>query len=137
MIKKIKTDLQEARVARDTFKATFLAVLIGEIQLIESRDNEAIDDEKLTAIIKKFRKNSTEMLECGAEDAQAELDILADYLEDELTLDDVVGMIKVDDDLYNEIVSASNAMRYIRNVIALTGADGGVAKEAVLLINGK
>jgi uncharacterized protein YqeY len=133
----IKFDLQEARVSRNTFKAKFLAVLVGEIQLIESRDNKILTDDGVTAIIKKFRKNAEQMLQCGSIDAQYEIDTLNEYLNDELTWQDVVNMVKQDEPLFDDIVGASNAMRYIRDVITLTGADGGVAKEAVLFINGK
>jgi uncharacterized protein YqeY len=137
---RLKEDLQKARVGKQLVRGSLLALLVGEIQLVENRvdkngKRETVTDETITAIIKKFRKGAEEMLSYGDKRAELEIEILNEYLEDEMSVDQVIAVINEQVSLRCDIVNASNAMRYIKTVKDLTGADGGVAKEAVMKIH--
>ena len=87
LIEKIRQDSLAARKARDTAKGTFLVTLMAEAAKVgKDAGNRESTDAEVTAVIKKFIKNTEETLRAiGANESartqpEAELAILQAYL---------------------------------------------------------
>ena len=96
LIEKIRQDSLAARKARDTVKGTFLVTLMAEAAKVGKDDgNRESTDAEVTAVIKKFIKNTEETLRAiGANEAartqpEAELAILQAYLPRQASEDEV------------------------------------------------
>lgn len=80
MIQKLKDDLKAAMLAKDELRKNILRVVLGELQLIEAR-NQQVNDEKVCGVIKKLIASNEETLAAGGAQKLAEENkILATYL---------------------------------------------------------
>lgn len=116
MKNKIKADLLQARKDKDDIRKSILSVLIGEIQLDESRSGKDADDSSVVKHIKKLKKSCDEMAERGNADSKAESEILLSYLPKEMTVAEIILAIRNEDGLWDEIVTAENRMRLMGKV---------------------
>jgi uncharacterized protein YqeY len=96
LLERIRQDSLAARKARETEKGTFLVTLLAEAAKVGKDDgNRESTDAEVTAVIKKFIKNTDETLRVlGADSAaraqpEAELAILQAYLPRQATEDEV------------------------------------------------
>lgn len=97
LIERIRQDALAARKARDTEKGTFLITLLAEAAKVGKDDgNRESTDAEVTAVIKKFIKNTDETLRALGDKApesrarlEAELVILQAYLPRQATEDEV------------------------------------------------
>jgi len=92
LLQRIKDDQLAARKARDTLKATLLTTLIGEATTVKPDGSRGGSDAEVTALIKKFIKNTNEVLKAlgsieggAAMQPLAELAILETYLPKQLS----------------------------------------------------
>lgn len=108
MYNRIKNDMLQARINNDTIKKSILGVLIGEIQLEESRSGTSLDDNGIITIIKRVKKGCDEMSKYNGEFVESE--ILEQYLPKTLTIDEIQCIIIVSP-LYQEIIESSNHMK--------------------------
>ncbi len=100
LIEKIRQDSLAARKARDTVKGTFLVTLMAEAAKVGKDDgNRESTDAEVTAVIKKFIKNTEETLRAVGSNAAArvqpelELSILQAYLPRQASEDEVRAAI--------------------------------------------
>lgn len=97
LIERIRQDALVARKARETEKGTFLITLLAEAAKVGKDDgNRESTDAEVTAVIKKFIKNTDETLRALGDKApesrarlETELAILQDYLPRQATEDEV------------------------------------------------
>lgn len=123
MITKLRNDLLKARKDNDTLKKSLLGVLLGEIQLEESRTNQPLDDSGIFKHIKKLKKSCDEMAERGIVDAESESAILAEYLPQVMSKSDMLAII-IDQGLIAEIRESDNRMRLMGKVLKVFESDG-------------
>lgn len=100
LIEQIRQDSLAARKARDTIKGTFLVTLMAEAAKVGKDDgNRESTDAEVTAVIKKFIKNTEITLGALAADSalraqpESELAILKGYLPSQASEDDIRGAI--------------------------------------------
>jgi hypothetical protein len=63
LLSRIKADQLQARKAKDTIQASLLTTLIGEAEAVGKNDgNRETTDSEVVAMIKKFLKNTNELL---------------------------------------------------------------------------
>lgn len=101
LIEKLRQDSLAARKARDTVKGTFLVTLLAEAAKVGKDDgNRESSDAEVTAVIKKFIKNTEETLRAvGANtlaraQPEAELAILQAYLPKQASQQDIEQAIQ-------------------------------------------
>ena len=77
----ISKDYMEAFKQKNSLKKTLLSVVKGDIQSLEKKENiENLSDTEVLKILNKMAKSLKESLSYGNEEAQAELDIISQYL---------------------------------------------------------
>lgn len=91
LIDTIKADQRSARMARNAVSANLLTTLLGEVGTVaKNAGREQPTDEEVTALLKKFVKNTQEMIKLADSDtSRAELAILESYLPKQLTTDEI------------------------------------------------
>jgi uncharacterized protein YqeY len=101
LLTKLKTDQLQARKDRDAVRASLLTTLIGEASAVGKNDgNRDTTDAEVIAMIKKFLKNTKEVIRVAEEYkndssvAQQEHEILESYLPVQLTGDTLLQTIK-------------------------------------------
>jgi len=124
MKQKIKDDLLNARKSKDDLRKSLLGVLLGEIQLDESRSGKEMDDSGVVKHIKKLKKSCDEMYDRGDEKAFQESKILDAYLPTEMSALEIVSAIRSENGLIEELVNAPNRMRLMGKVKAVLDKDG-------------
>lgn len=134
MREKLRSDLLQARKDNDQIKKSLLGVLLGEIQLEESRTNKQLDNSGIIKHVKKLKKSCDEMASRGNEDAKVESTILAEFLPQEMTKTDMIAILLMDQGLMTEIRESDNRMRLmgkVRKVLEADGQpfDGGIVAE--------
>lgn len=90
----------QARKDRNATKATFLTTLYSEAAMVGKNDgSRETTDTEVVAVVKKFVKNTQEVMNNLTEDddrykaARAELVLMNDYLPQQLTEDQLRGII--------------------------------------------
>lgn len=110
MKEKIQADMLEARKNNLPSRRSILSVLIGEIQLIESRSGKECNEAEIVRIITKLKKSCDQAYEMrGRDESRIEAEILNEYLPKVLTTDEIQCII-VASPLYQEIIDAKNPM---------------------------
>lgn len=101
LMQKIKADQLTARKNREVLKASLLTTLLGEAQTIGKNDgNRDSTDTEVTAVIKKFVKNLSEVLTITEQEssthqkAMIEKSILESYLPSQLIGDALTCIIQ-------------------------------------------
>lgn len=91
---KIRSDLLLARQSGDQRTATLLRTVLGEFDRSESRN---ITDDDVKAVLVKFQKSLTEVMQHGNEIARAEAEmeqeVIAQYLPREATEQELVALL--------------------------------------------
>lgn len=135
LIEQLKTERIEAMKAKDTIKKDLLGTLIAEA----SKEDKVPSDEKVIATIKKFIKNTTElMVSCkGYQDkfdsmmkANDELKILESYLPAQLDEDTIRKIFSL-----NTFANVGKAMGYFKANYSGQYDGALVSKIAKELIN--
>jgi len=87
MFQKIKNDQIEARKNRDTLKANLLTTLMSECLAVGKKQNREPTEAECLSVLKKFIKNTSEILVLSQSNIQAglELQILNNYLPEQLS----------------------------------------------------
>ena len=101
MFEQITKDLTESMKAKDTFKLSVLRMLKSALKNEEINKKAPLTDDEVLAVIKKqvkTRKDSKAEYEGYnrldlAEDLQKEIDILNNYLPEELSLEEVIKIV--------------------------------------------
>ncbi len=106
MQKKIRQDLNQAIKEREELKTSVLRMLLAEIQNREKEkrykeklsEEASLSDDELIAVISseaKKRREAMEILDAvRAEKEKKELEILLDYLPEQLTDDEIISLIR-------------------------------------------
>ncbi|MCC6864711.1 MAG: GatB/YqeY domain-containing protein [Ignavibacteria bacterium] len=89
LIEKIRKDMQQAKIAKETVKANLLSTLYAEIFTYSKRGKQMTEDDEFK-IIRKFIKNADETLSLNISDdaktkLQEEIKILEQYLPAQLS----------------------------------------------------
>jgi len=113
--------LQAAR-GKDPLLTSLLRVLIGEIQLTESKKG-ALSEKAVIKQIKKLKNSCDDMAKYGCNTAAIESKILESYLPKPLSIDEIQCII-VASPLYQEILDSDNPMKLTRNASALLDETG-------------
>lgn len=92
LLQRIKQDRMKARKAKDTLRATLLTTLVGEAETaLKGKQAAKFDMQKL---VKKFQDNCNETLKVKySEEVHTEVCILQEYLPEQLTKEDIKGII--------------------------------------------
>jgi len=92
LLSEIKKDQLQARKDKNAITATLLTTLIGEAAMIgKNAGNRESTDDEVVAVIKKFIKNNTELMNIvnpetnGYVDAKTENEFLAQYVPSQMT----------------------------------------------------
>ncbi len=118
----IQNDLLEARKANDTVLKTLLSVLIGEIQLKESR-GDLLDNKGVLKITKKLKKSCDEMAKFGCGVAETESALLDRYIPEAISLEEIECII-ISSPLYQEILDSDNPMKLTSRATDLINETG-------------
>lgn len=99
LIEKIRKDMQNAKIAKETVKANLLSTLYAEI-FTQSKNGKEMTEEDELKIIRKFMKNADETLSFDiSEDAKNKLNeekiILGTYLPAQMSIDDIEKIVIV------------------------------------------
>lgn len=124
MITKIKADLLQARKDKDDIRKKLLGVLVGEIQLQETRTGKIMDNSEIIKCVKKLKKSCDENVERGVIGAQQESTILEAYIPKEMTKVDMIAVLLANQELMEEIRTADNRMRLMGKVKKFMSEDG-------------
>ncbi len=97
LIGKIRTDMQEAKKARDLLKSNLLSTLYAEMFTLSKSGKELTEDDEIR-LIKKFIKNIDETLALDIPDEQkskykSEKEILETYLPQQLSKEEVEKLV--------------------------------------------
>lgn len=133
----IDNDFQKARNDQNVELRSYLGVIIGEVQLIESRTGQTLTDKEMITLLKKFKKSATDMLNFGVHSATYELSVLDEYIPETMSVEDVTTFML--EGYADEIANADNVMRLIGKFKKLLDdkAEGGIIKDALLGIKQK
>lgn len=139
MLSVLKKDKQQAFVAKDSVKKSILEVLIGEVQLTESRTNKTLQENEIFSIIRKLIKSNEESLNSTDNDSvkeklNLENKILSSYLPKTLTKDEILVKINesgVDIHAEKEGAVLGQVMKYFKtnNIQALNEEVVALVKE--------
>lgn len=128
MFNTIKVQRNEARINKDSLKASLLTTLQGEIETASSRDNKEVTDEMCIKCIKTFLKGINEiMLLTFSPDAIKEKEILEALLPKQLTEKEIRDIIQ---DILNQDTNVS--MGLVMNTLKQNHAglyDGKLASQ--------
>lgn len=122
LLEQIKRDMLEARRADDKTLKSLLSVLLGEIQLTESRGDDLVDA-GIIKIIKKLKKSCDELYELGCASAKAESIILDRYIPETISIEEIECII-IASPLYEEIIKSDNPMKLTSRASALIAETG-------------
>lgn len=128
MYETIKKDLLEARKSNSS-KKSILQVLLGEIQLVESREAKPLTNEEIIAIVRKLKKSVDESFEKSGKmiEYSFESAVLEGYLPQTATKEEILETL-AKTELYTEILEAPNAAKFIGQANALLKELGVVAE---------
>ena len=136
LIKEIKNKQLQSRKNRDTFRTSILTTLLGEASIIgKNAGNRLTTDEECIKVIKKFIKNIKETIKVkpvGSELLMKELDILSEFLDDEVTDADLRNQIVIIiNDLNSQGVplNIGSVMKMLKSTIS--NFDGRVASNMI------
>jgi len=133
MIAQLQAEFLIARKNKDTLKKTLLSVLIGEIQLQESRSGKTLDDKAILKVIAKLKKSCDDNAKLGVDGATDESIILAEYLPREMTKVDMIAILLMDQDLMTEIRESDNRNRLMGKAKKCLDLDGQAFNGKLLL----
>lgn len=110
LIETIRSDMQKAKIAKDTVKANLLSTLYAEM-FTQSKSGKEMTEEDEFKIIRKFIKNADETLSFNiAEEARGKLiqekKILESYLPAQLSKDEIEKIV-------SELVAEGKTMKDI------------------------
>jgi len=124
---KIKKDLVGAMKARDDDKKNTLRVIMGEFARMESKE---LSDDQVVKICKKLIKAEKEVLQkTGAEAGSRFIDIVAGYLPDMATTEDIHQWISENVD-FSQFKNKMQAMGMIMKHFG-SAADGNEVKKVL------
>ena len=139
----IKEDLLNARKNRKTVKASFLSVVVGELELKSSKSKKKWTEKEEIAVVKSVKNSCKEMLKAGSHFAQGEIDILNTYLPEELEVRDILNIFSNENGLYAEIEAAEDPNRIMGKLMGLIKSkatkpfSGDTVIQAITIIQGK
>jgi uncharacterized protein YqeY len=129
----IKAASLTARKARETEKAALLSTLLGEIETLAKSGRGEINDAVVMTVIKKFIKNTNEMIsllpdsaESSLAQAMSEKAVLESFLPKQLT-EEELGML-IDSFISSGAKDVGDAMKLLKTHHAGT-YDGAVASK--------
>ena len=141
MYEKINEDLKVAMKEKDTFKLSVLRMLKSALQLEQISKNHELDDNEVSAVLKKqvkIRKDSLEEYEkYGKTDSvkqlEDEIEILSNYLPEELDAKSVEALV---DEAINEVNPSSMkemglVMKKINELLVGKNADMSLVSKLV------
>lgn len=104
LLQKLKEDIKQAMLSRDTTKRDILRVVVSSTDAIANSSNQAgkpVSDDQVIKVINETIKNNDEVLKLG-ENPKLEMEnyILVQYLPKTLSVDEV----------YNELYGVKNAL---------------------------
>jgi hypothetical protein len=109
---------QNARVVNNELTKSLYGTIIGDIQLITSRDNTAITDEVCTKVIKKMIKSCKVMVEHGDTKASQELSLCESLLPKELSEAEIIGIMYAHDEMHDEwFINCDNPIRNTGKIV--------------------
>lgn len=123
----LKTDLKTAMKAKDTARKEAIRVVMGEMA---RSDKKAFSDEEIVRILKKLIKSEKEMLEKSSQkNSSAFIDIIAAYLPQMATPEEIRGWIEANVDLS----AYKNKMQAMGAIMVHFGssADGNQVKQVL------
>ena len=140
LIDKMKADLATARKTQDKTTAGILRVLIGEIELQDSRSKKEWTDKDTIGSVRKMCKSLQSMVEYGQKDAQVELDIISEYLPTEMTSKEIVESIIRVPGIIGDIVQSDKPMTLMGRIKKILDSDGrpyngGVLSKTVMALH--
>ncbi|SEF74308.1 hypothetical protein SAMN05660865_00903 [Caloramator fervidus] len=137
---RIQEDWKNAMKAKDSFRASVLNMAKAAILYDEKTNGKALDDEQVIAVLSrevKKRKESLEEFKKGnrqdlAEQVQKEIEILLEYLPQQLTEDEIAEIIRsaVDEVGANSIKDMGKVMAIVAPKVK-GRADGKLVSEMV------
>lgn len=127
IIEKIKEDFLTARKNKDEYVARFLSTIVGEVQTIEKR-GDPVTDERVVAILKRFKETADANLRYTPEFASVELNILKGYIPEQMTEEALKGVI--DGIISDGMVTTGDIMKKLKASYAGL-YDGKIAKRLI------
>ncbi|MDF2880224.1 MAG: hypothetical protein K0R54_781 [Clostridiaceae bacterium] len=102
LLEKLKKDMFQAMKDKDTKKKEFLQVVIGEIETEGKRVKGEFTDSKIEEMLLKMQKRTVDSLVLYSnqgrvdlfQKAKLEIEILKEYLPEQLTEDEITSIIK-------------------------------------------
>ena len=99
---RLQADLNVARKARDKFRTLVLSTILADLKYREIEDKREADDDAVVQVISraiKQRKDAAEQMRAGgreelAANEEAQLGVLAAYLPDGMTEEDVRALVR-------------------------------------------
>ncbi|MEE8541013.1 MAG: GatB/YqeY domain-containing protein [Desulfobacterales bacterium] len=120
----IKADLKSAMKARDDDKKSTIRVILGEFSRAEKKE---LSDDEVIKVLQKLIKSEKEVLEKKGEDSSSFIEIIATYLPQMATDDEIVAWIQENIDFAqfkNEMQAMGPIMKHFGAL-----ADGNRVKE--------
>jgi len=125
----LKVQIRKATLAKDTFTNSILKVILGEIELAESRKGSITEQESQKIVSKLVESNKETLAVMKTTDARYQVlvdenTLMETLIPKSLNKEEVMEMIKSDEELYNNILSSNHAGKSIGAAMKLFKANG-------------
>ena len=131
----LKVQIRKATLAKDTFTNSILKVILGEIELAESRKGSITEQESQKIVSKLVESNKETLAVMKTTDARYQVlvdenTLMETLIPKSLNKAEVMEIIKSDKELYNTILSSNHAGKSIGAAMKLFKMNGSI-------VNGK